>query len=180
VRAVDAAMGPDFRVLHGTEMEIKADGALDYPDEVLAQLDVVIASLHVGLRQPREQVTARLLKAIENPHVDIIGHPRGQLLPDREPADLDMDAVFEAAIAHDTVLEINANPRRLDLDDSHAQRAQELGVKLAINTDAHRAEELELTHYGVASARRGWIRPESVINTWNTGEFLAWVQARGQ
>lgn len=180
IREVDAEMGPDFTVLHGTEMEIKSDGTLDYPDEVLTQLDLVIASLHTSLRQPREEITQRLVNAIRNPHVDIIGHPRGQLIPEREPADLDMDTIFAAAKEHGTVMEINANPRRLDLDDSHARRAQELGIKLAINTDAHSAGELELTHYGVATARRGWIQPENVINTWTTGQLLDWLRSRGQ
>ncbi len=180
IRQVDAEMGPDFTVLHGTEMEIKSDGTLDYPDEVLAQLDLVIASLHTSLRQPREEITQRLVNAIRNPHVDIIGHPRGQLIPEREPADLDMDAVFAAAREHGTVLEINANPHRLDLDDNHARRAQELGIKLAINTDAHDAGNLELTHYGVATARRGWIQPENVINTWAAGQLLDWLRSRGQ
>ncbi len=180
IREVDAEMGPDFTVLHGTEMEIKSDGALDYPDEILAQLDLVIASLHTSLRQPREEITQRLLNAIRNPHVDMIGHPRGQLIPEREPADLDMDTIFAAAREHGTVMEINANPRRLDLDDSHARRAQELGIKLAINTDAHSAGELDLTHYGVATARRGWIQPENVINTWTTGQLLDWLRSRGQ
>ncbi len=124
IRAVDAQMRPDFRVFQGVEMEIRADGQLDYPDDVLVELDVVIASLHVGLRQERAQVTQRLLNAIRNPHVDIIGHPRGQLIPDREPADLDMDAVFAAALETDTALEINANPHRLDLDDRHAEQAR--------------------------------------------------------
>ncbi|MCQ3929527.1 MAG: hypothetical protein DPW16_03630 [Chloroflexi bacterium] len=180
IREVDAEMGPDFTVLHGTEMEIKSDGTLDYPDEVLAQLDLVIASLHTSLRQSREEITQRLVNAIRNPHVDIIGHPRGQLIPEREPADLDMDTIFAAAKEHGTVMEINANPRRLDLDDSHARRAQELGIKLAINTDAHSAGELDLTHYGVATARRGWIQPENVINTWTTGQLLDWLRSRGQ
>lgn len=180
IRQVDAEMGPGFTVLHGTEMEIKSDGTLDYPDEVLAQLDLVIASLHTSLRQPREEITQRLVNAIRNPHVDIIGHPRGQLIPEREPADLDMDTVFAAAREHGTVLEINANPHRLDLDDNHARRAQELGIKLAINTDAHDAGNLELTHYGVATARRGWIQPENVINTWAAEQLLDWLRSRGQ
>lgn len=173
----NAALGPDFRVLQGTEMEIRADGNLDYPDEVLAELDVVVASLHVGLRQERAQVTQRLLNAIRNPHVDIIGHPRGRLIPDREPADLDMDAVFAAAKETDTVLEINANPHRLDLDDVHAQRAVELGIKLAIDCDAHSAGDFDLLRYGVATARRGWVRADNVINTWSTEQFLRWLES---
>lgn len=179
VRQVDAEMSPDFRVFHGTEMEIRADGTLDFPDEVLAQLDFVIASLHVGLRQPREQVTARLLNAIRNPHVDLIGHPRGQLIPDRDPADLDMDAVFAAASETGIALEINANPRRLDLEAQYARRAVELGIPIAIDTDAHRIDELDLLSYGILTARRGWVQPHNVINTWSVEQFLAWSRQRG-
>lgn len=177
VRAVDAEMGDEFRVLHGVELDIRADGSLDFSDEVLAQLDIVIASLHFQLRQPRQQITQRLLNAIRNPHVDIIGHPRGQLIPDREPADLDMDAVFAAAKETDTALEINANPARLDLEDTLARRAQELGIKLSINTDAHRADQLQLMNYGIGTARRAWLEPQNVINTWPLETLLAWVAA---
>ncbi len=175
IRAADEAMGPDFRVLQGTEMEIRADGTLDYPDEVLAELDFVIASLHVGLSQPREQVTERLLNAIRNPHVDMIGHPTGRLLPDRAGADLDMDVILEAAAETGTILEINANPQRLDLRDIHVRRAVELGVKLAINTDAHSAPELDLRHYGVATAQRGWATAADVVNSWTADELLAYI-----
>lgn len=179
VRAVDAEMGPDFRVLHGTEMDINADGTLDYPDEVLAQLDFVIASLHVSLRQPREQITQRLLTAIRNPHVDLIGHPRAQLIPDREPVDADMDAVFAAAQASGVALEINANPRRLDLEAQYARRAVELGIPLAINTDAHSLGELALMPYGVLTARRGWVTADAVLNTWPLERLQAWLSGRG-
>lgn len=175
VRAADKALGPDFRVLHGTEMEIRADGSLDYPDEVLSELDFVIASLHTGLGQPREQVTRRLLNAIENPHVDMIGHPTGRLLPDRAGADLDMDAVIAAAATTGTILEINANPARLDLRDVHVRRAIEMGVRLAINTDAHSAGELDLMTYGVATAQRGWATAADVVNAWSVEKFLAHV-----
>jgi DNA polymerase (family X) len=156
-------------------MEIKADGALDYPDELLADLDFVIASLHTSLGQPRDQITARLLNAIHNPHVDMIGHPTGRLLPDRSGADLDMDAVLQAAAATGTIMEINANPQRLDLRDSHVRRALALGVKLAINTDAHSAEQFDLLHYGVATAQRGWATAVDVVNTWPVDELLAYV-----
>lgn len=176
VRAADEAMGPDFRVLHGTEMEIRADGTLDYPDEVLAELDFVIASLHTGLGQPRDQATHRLLNAIRNPHVDMIAHPTGRLFPDRAGADLDMDAVIAAAADTGTILEINAHPSRLDLRDSHARQAIELGVKLAINTDAHRAEEFGNRHYGVATAQRGWATAADVVNTWPIEQLLAYIQ----
>jgi DNA polymerase (family 10) len=180
VRQVDAEMSPDFRVFHGTEMEIRADGTLDFPDEVLAQLDFVVASLHVGLRQPREQVTERLLNAIRNPHVDLIGHPHGQLIPDRDPADLDMDAVFAAARASGIALEINANPHRLDLEAQYARRAVEMGIPICIDTDAHRIEEMDLMNYGILTARRGWVQAHHVINTWSVEKFLDWVRRRGQ
>lgn len=180
VRQVDAAMNGTIRVFHGTEMDIKADGTLDFPDEVLAQLDFVIASLHVSLNQPRDQITTRLVNAINNPHVDLIGHLRAQYIPDREPVDADMDAVFEAARKSGIALEINANPRRLDLEAQSAKRAVELGIPLAINTDAHAEDHMDLMHYGVLTARRGWVEAKSVLNTWSVEEFLAWVQQRGK
>ncbi len=178
IAAANAALDGAITILQGAEVEIRADGTLDYDDETLAQLDIALASLHTSLRQPREQITARLLKAIRNPHIAIIGHPRGQLYPDRAPADLDMDAVLEAAAAHDVALEINANPYRLDLDDVHARRAVELGVKLVISTDAHRPEELDYMHYGVGMARRGWVEAQHVINTWPLEKLLEWVTNR--
>lgn len=178
VRAADRELGPDIRVLHGTEMEIRADGTLDFPDEVLAELDVVIASLHTALGQPKEQITQRLLGAIRNPHVDIIGHPTGRLLPDRAGADLDMDAVFAAVSETGTILEINANPARLDLRDIHVRMAVERGVKLAVNTDAHRAEELALAHYGVATAQRGWATAADIVNTWPVEDLIQYVQSK--
>lgn len=180
VRAVDAAMGPDFRVFHGTEMDINADGGLDFPDEVLQKLDFVIASLHVSLRQERDQIMKRLLSAINNPHVDMIGHPRAQYIPDREPVDADMDAVFNAAKASGVALEINANPRRLDLEAQYARRAVELGIPLSINTDAHEIPQMDLMSFGVITARRGWVEAEHVLNTWPVEKFEAWVRARGR
>ncbi len=182
VRRVDDEMRTKhgFRVFHGSEVEIKADGTLDYPDEVLAQLDFVIASLHVSLRQPREQITARLLNAIRSPHVDLIAHPRGQLIPDREGADLDMEAIFMAAVEHGTALEINSNPARLDLEAQYAKRAAELGARICIDTDAHSESDMDLLRFGILTARRGWIEPASVINTWPVEQFLNWVRSRGQ
>jgi DNA polymerase (family 10) len=165
-------------ILHGTEMEIKADGSLDFPDEILADLDLVVASLHVSMRQPRQQITDRMLNAIINPHVDIIGHPTNRLLPDRAGSDLDMEAVFQAASKHGVALEINANPQRLDLNDIHARRAIELGIPLAINTDAHAPQHLDLIHFGVATARRAWAQKENVINTWTVEEITAWLKNR--
>jgi DNA polymerase (family 10) len=180
IRQVDAEMKGKIRIFHGTEMEINADGTLDFPDDVLAQLDFVIASLHMSLRQPREQITTRLLKAINNPHVDLIGHPRGQLIPDREPADLDMDQVFAAAKKSGIALEINANPHRLDLEAQYARRATEMGIPLCIDTDAHRGPEMDLMSYGITTARRGWVQANGVINTWPVERFVEWIHSRGK
>jgi DNA polymerase (family 10) len=178
IRAANEALGPDFRILHGTEMEIRADGSLDYADEVLAELDFVIASLHTGLRQPRAQVMERILNALNNPHVDMIGHPTGRLIGERAGADLDMDVVLATAVATNTILEINANPHRLDLQDTHVRRAVELGVKLSINTDAHHPDHFELRHYGVATAQRGWATAENIVNTWPLPKLLAYGQQK--
>ncbi len=178
IRAAQEKMGDGFRILHGTEMEIKADGSLDFPDEVLAELDFVIASLHTSLNQPREQVTQRLLNAMQNPHVDMIAHPTGRLLPDRAGADLDMEVVLQTAVSSHTILEVNANPKRLDLRDSHVRRAMELGVKIAINSDAHHADQFDLLHYGVAMAQRGWATADSVVNTWSLPDLLAYLQEK--
>ena len=175
VNALQDELGDRIRLLLGVEMEIRADGSLDFEDDVLRQLDLVIGALHVSLRQPREQVTLRMLNAIRNPYVNIIAHPTGRQIPDREPADLDMDAIFEAALENDTALEINANPRRLDLKDVYAKRAAEMGIKLSINTDAHRTTHFDLLHFGIATARRGWVTKEQVINCWSPVELLAWL-----
>ncbi len=173
---VQRKLGNSIRLLQGVELEIRADGTLDFPDEALSELDIVVASLHVGLRQPREKVTERTINAIRNPHVDIIGHPTGRMIPDREPADLDMDAVFAAAAESKVALEINAHPSRLDLDDIYSRRAVEMGIPLSLNTDAHSASDLDLLHFGVATARRGWVSPEHVINCWEMDKLLNWLR----
>ena len=178
IDSVQRQLGDQIKLLQGAEIEIRADGSLDYPDEVLASLDIVVASLHVSLRQPRQQVTARLLNAIRNPHIDIIAHPSGRLLPNREGADLDMDAVLDAAAEYGTALEINAHPSRLDLEDIYARRATEMGIPLSINTDAHSPADLDMLHFGVATARRGWVEAKNVINTWDTDVLLEWLQTR--
>lgn len=179
IDAAQKALGKRIRIFQGAEVEIRADGTLDYPDAVLAELDLVVASLHVSLRQPRERVTARMLNAIRNPHVDIIGHPTGRLIPGRDGADLDMDAVLAAAAESGVALEINANPARLDLDDVHARRALELGCLLSVNTDAHSRPNFDLLEYGVATARRAWATAESVINAWPLDRFETWLRSRG-
>jgi DNA polymerase (family 10) len=179
IAAAQRQVGDGLRLLQGSEVEIRADGTLDYPDETLASLDIVIASLHTSLRQPRDQVTQRLLGVIRNPHVDIIGHPTGRLYPDREGADLDMEAVLAAAAQNGVAMEINADPARLDLDDIYVRRAMELGVNLTINRDAHAPETVGRLEFGVATARRGWATPEGVVNTWSDERLLAWLHQRG-
>ena len=179
IESVQDVLGETIHLLHGSEVEIRSDGSLDYPDDVLADLDIVIASLHTGLRQSREKVTQRLLNAVRNPHVDVIAHPTGRIIPNREGADLNMDLVLEAAAEHGVALEINAHPTRLDLDDIYARRAIEMGINLSINTDAHSASDMDLVHFGVATARRGWVTPEDVINTWTAERLLIWLKSRG-
>jgi DNA polymerase (family 10) len=179
IKKIQKQLGDKITVLHATEVEIKADGTLDYPDEFLATLDLVLASLHTSLRQPREKVTQRLINAIRNPHVDIIGHPTGRLIPDREGADLDMDAVLAAAAETGVALEINAHPARLDLDDVYARRAKELGIPISINTDSHSEADFDMLPYGVATARRAWIEAKDVINCWTKDKLLKWLKKRG-
>ncbi len=178
INQVQDELGDSIRLLQGCEVEIRADGELDFPDDVLKKLDLVIASLHTSLRQPREKVTGRLINAIRNPHVDIIGHPTGRMIPDREGADLDMDAVFSAAKESGVALEINSHPSRLDLDDIYARRAVEMGIFLSINTDAHSASDMDMLHFGIATARRAWVEAPSVINTWDAQHLTAWLAAR--
>jgi DNA polymerase (family 10) len=169
-----------FRLLHGCEMEIRADGALDLPDEVLARFDVVVASLHVGRRQPREQLTARVLGAIASPHVDVIAHPAGRMIQDRDDLDLDWDAVFEAAARTGTILEMNGSPHRLDLSVERARRAVAAGCLLSIDSDAHRTDELDYVRWGVSQARRAWVGPSSILNTRSRADLLGWVAAKPQ
>jgi DNA polymerase (family 10) len=163
---------PAIRLLQGAEVEVKADGTLDFPDEVLAELDFVVASVHTGLRQERETLTQRALAAINNPYVRVLGHPSGRLLTRRDGGDFDMEAIFRAAAQSKTLLEINAAPERLDLNDAHARRAIELGVKLVINCDAHHVNDFNNLHFGVATACRGWANKEDIANTRPLAELL--------
>lgn len=178
IEAVQRKLGNSIRLLRGAEVEIRADGQLDYPDEVLRELDVVTAAIHTSLRQKREQVTARLLSAIRNPHVDIIGHPTGRMVGERDPADLDMDLILHEAAARGVALEINTHPARLDLDEAHARRAVENGCILALNADAHSPADFELRPFGVGIARRGWVPPAVVVNTWSLERLLDWLASR--
>jgi len=176
---VPAPTPPDgFRVLHGVELEIRADATLDFEDDLLATFDVVVASLHQGRRQGARQLTERVLAAIRSPHVDIIAHPSGRMLSGRDELPLEWDAVYTEAARTGTLLEINGSDNRLDLDDERARRARDMGCRLVISSDAHRTAELEFVAYGVDMARRGWIGPDDVMNTRSRGELLAWVAAK--
>ena len=171
IARLNAELAP-FRILHGTEMEIRADAGLDYPDELLARFDVVIASIHTGRNQPAEQLTRRALAAIENPHVDVIAHPSGRIVNRRDPLPLDWPRVFDAAARTGTALEINGSPR-LDLDDSLARAAGRAGARLTLASDAHRTEELTQQHYAVDLARRAWLEPEQLLATRSAHDLLA-------
>jgi DNA polymerase (family 10) len=153
-----------IEVLAGIEVDIRADGSLDMPDEVLRERDWVMASVHSGFDKPREELTRRIIAAMENPHVDCIGHPTGRKLNRRDAYDVDFEALLEKAVETSTFLEINSQPDRLDLIDTHARAAAEAGVRIVISTDAHRLHELENLRLGVAQARRGWITREQVVN----------------
>ncbi len=170
--------GEAFRLLRGTEVEILSDGALGLPDEALAELDVVVASIHSGLRQDRETITERCLKAVRNPHVDILGHATGRLIGSRPPSEIDMERILQACAETGTVVEINAHPSRLDVNDVYARRAVELGCKIAINSDAHETGGMEMMEYGIAVARRAWLRAADVINTYPLEEMLAALKDR--
>jgi DNA polymerase (family 10) len=168
----------DFTLLQGCELEIKADGSLDLADEVLSELDFIVASVHTSLRQDRAQITQRVMNALQNAYIDVIGHPSGRILGQREASDVDLDAVIEAAAESGTALEANSIPNRLDLDDIHIRRALEMGVKVAIDSDAHHPDGLDSLVYGLATARRGWASASGVLNTMSLDEILAWRQAR--
>ncbi len=171
IARLNAELAP-FRILHGTELEIRADATLDYPDEILARFDVVIASIHTGRSQPAEQLTRRALAAIEHPHVDVLAHPSGRIVNRRDPLPLDWPRLFEAAAKHRTALEINGSPR-LDLDDSLARAAGRAGARLTLASDAHRTEELGQQSYAVDLARRAWLEPHQLLATRTADELLA-------
>jgi DNA polymerase (family 10) len=172
VRALNARF-TDIRVLAGTEVDIRQDGTLDYPDELLASLDFVVASLHSGFRQDRATLTERVIKAMQNPYVRVIGHPTGRLLTDREPYDLDFDTVMREAARTRTCLEVNSNFHRLDLSDALCRKAREMGVHVIISTDSHNYDDLLNLPYGVATAQRGWIEKEHVLNARPVEELLS-------
>lgn len=160
-----------IQILKGIECDILEDGTMDLPDDVLSEADWVIAVLHYGLKQPEEKITQRLLNAIQNPHVSIIGHLSGRLIGKRPGADLNYSEVLKAAADHGTMLEINAHPMRLDIDDIHAAKAKELGIPIVINTDAHSVSGLDVMQYGVYQARRAGLTKKDIANTKTWKQF---------
>jgi len=168
------------RILIGAEVDILPDGKLDYSDRMLARLDVVVAAIHSVFRHKKGEITGRILDALANPYVHVLGHPTGRLIGSREPLDLDFERILAAAHDAGAALEINGSMYRLDLNDSMARAAQEAGVLLAISSDAHSTAQLDQIKYGVFQARRGWIEPRSVINTWPWIKLSRWLERRSR
>jgi len=162
----------DIRVLTGTEVDILKDGTLDYPDELLAELDIVIASIHSRFQMTGKEQTKRICNAMENPYVGVIGHLTGRMLGERDAYDLDVDKVIETAARTGTALEINAHPQRLDLNDRHARMARQAGAGMVICADVHRSGHFDFMPYGVKTARRAWLGPEDILNTLEADDLL--------
>jgi len=177
-RAVIRALQPRFaiRILAGSECDILADGTLDFPDDVLAELDVVLAAVHSRFKQSREAMTTRIVRALGHPRVNVLVHPTGRRLNTREPYDVDLEAVFAAAQAHGKAVEINSSPERMDLSDVHARRAGALGLPVAVSTDTHSLRELDNLELGIGIARRAWLSPDQVLNTRPLADLLAWAR----
>ncbi len=167
-----------FRVLAGCEVDIKGDGSLDLPDEILRQLDLVLVSVHSRFKMTWEEMTARIVRAVQHPRVHLLGHPTGRLIGERAAYELDMEAVLTAARAAGTAVEINASPSRLDLNDLHARRAKDLGIPIAINTDAHTIGQLDYMRFGVSVARRAWLTPKDVLNALPERQLVAWLERK--
>ncbi len=167
-----------IRIFPGIEVDILADGALDLSDEVLAQMDVVIGSVHTLFNQPTEQMTARVLRAMENPHLRILGHPTGRLLLRREPFQMDLDTILRRAAELGVAVEHNAYPERLDLCDRDLRLAKELGCLITINTDSHHTSHLSKMRYGVRQLRRAWLTKHDVLNTLSADKFLKALRPR--
>lgn len=167
----------DVEVLKGIECDILEKGGMDLPDDVLAEADWVIASVHYGQNQSRQQITERILEALENPHVDILAHPTGRLINRRDPYDVDLDQVMAAAVKYHKLLELNANPARLDLNDIYCAAAKRLGIPIVINTDAHSTSGMDVMRFGVLQARRGGLTAADVANTRSFSEFKKLLEA---
>jgi DNA polymerase (family 10) len=162
-----------MKILSGAEVDILGNGNLDIEDEVLSQLDVVTVSVHSRMKDDRKTMTARVCSALENKHVHILGHPTGRLILKRNAFEIDLDAVFETATKHNVVMELNAHPKRLDLNAGNLRAAKRAGLKIAINTDAHTIPELDNMQFGIYEARRGWVTKEDVINTYSLKKMLS-------
>ena len=167
-----------FRILKGTESDILSDGSLDYPDDILEQFELVIASVHASLDMPREKMMERFRNAIKNPFTRIVGHPTTRLLLRRGASDMDMNELIELAAEQNTAIEVNANPHRLDLDWRHGRKAQKVGLMSAICPDAHTIDGLDDVRYGVYIARKGWFGPDRILNTKSVDDLLAWLKDR--
>ncbi|MBI2163614.1 MAG: DNA polymerase/3'-5' exonuclease PolX [candidate division NC10 bacterium] len=177
VRALNKKMR-GFRILAGCEVDITGDGSLDFPNEILRQLDLVLVSVHSRFKMSREEMTARIVRAVQHPLVHLLGHPTGRLIGERGAYEVDMEAVLLAARTAGTAVEINASPSRLDLNDLHARRARELGIPIAIDTDAHTIDQLEYMRFGVSVARRGWLTPGDVLNALPEKQLVAWLEQK--
>jgi DNA polymerase (family 10) len=177
VRALNKTL-KGFRVLAGCEVDIKGDGTLDFPDEILRHLDLVLVSVHSRFKMSREEMTARIVRAVQHPLVHVLGHPTGRLIGERAAYDVDMEAVLKAAQVAGTAVEINASPSRLDLNDLHARRAKELGIPIVISTDAHTIGQLDYMRYGVSVARRAWLTPRDVLNTLSERRLFSWLEKK--
>jgi DNA polymerase (family 10) len=177
-RRLDGQAG-GMRLLHGTELNIDPEGEVDWPAEFLGGFDVCVASVHSHFTQPREQMTRRFIRAIENPHVNIIGHPTTRRIGRRAPVDVDLDEVFKACARTGTAIEIDSHPDRLDLAAEHVRRALQRGVKFSIDSDAHSVSHLAHMRYGIGTAQRGWLTPDDVINTWPLDRLTAFLHKAG-
>jgi DNA polymerase (family 10) len=162
----------NIRILHGTEVDIRSDGTLDFHDDVLQTLDIVVASIHSGFKQTKEQLTSRIVAAMKNPYVSIIAHPTGRLIGERDAYEVDMDEILKTAKETGTAMEINAYPLRLDLSDIYAKKAKELRIPIVISTDAHVTTQFNFMSYGVSIARRSWLEKEDIANTLEVKQLL--------
>lgn len=169
---------PSIVILHGSEVDIRADGTLDYPDHILSWLDFTVGSIHSAMQQDEEQMTARIIRAMENPYLTCVGHLTTRLIGERLPVEVDVEAVFQAAARTGTALEINASPSRLDLKDIHARRARDLGAPLIISTDSHHSRSLENMRFGVGVARRAWCTSQDIVNTRSWQDFKGFIDAK--
>jgi DNA polymerase (family 10) len=179
IRAISKRMD-GITILAGTECDIRRDGALDYPDDILAQLDFVVAAVHSGFKMDTASMTSRIIDALRNPYVDVLAHPTGRIIGKRDPYEVDVERLLAAAAELGVAMEINSYPDRLDLRDVHARQAKELGVRAVISTDAHDCDHLRLITYGVATARRGWLEPPDVLNTLPLRELRARLRRNQQ